>query len=69
MQSVETILHKTLGSGFDSRLGPWTFLRNLLFLYAFSIPGANSASNRYEYQGTSLEVKHGRYVELTALPF
>jgi hypothetical protein len=38
------------------------------FPSALSSPGVNSAFNRSDYQGTSLGVKCGRRVELTALP-
>ena len=41
-----------------------------IFLSALSSPGVYSASNRHDYQGiVSLQVKCGRHVELTALPF
>jgi hypothetical protein len=38
-----------------------------VLLSAFSSPGVHSASNRNEYQGTSMRVKCGRHGELKAL--
>jgi hypothetical protein len=48
--------HKPEGRGFDSRWGHWNFL----LLYSSWLhygPGIDTASNRNEYQGSSLGIK------------
>ena len=39
-----------------------------ILLFAFSSPGIRSASNRNDYQGTSLVAKRGHRFQLTTLP-
>ena len=56
VQLVETLRYKPEGRGFDSRWYHWNFSLTYSFRLHYG-PGADSASNRNEYQEYFLGVK------------
>jgi len=68
-QLVEALHYKSEGHGFDSRWCHWNFSLTKSFRPHYG-PGANSASNRNEYQEYFLGggVKAARCIGLTTLP-
>jgi hypothetical protein len=66
-QLVEARLYNLEGRGIDFRWCRWNFSLTSSFQPHYG-PGADSASNRNEYQEYSLGTKSGRCVGLTTLP-
>ena len=63
-QLVEALRYKPEVRGFDSQWGNWNFSLTYFFRSHYS-PGVDSASNRNEYQRSSLRGKGGRCVGWT----
>ena len=66
-QLVEALRYKPAGRGLDSRRYNWNFSLTYFFQPHYG-PGADSASNRNEYQEYFLGCKCGRCLRLTILP-
>jgi len=58
-QLVEALRYKPEGRGFDSRWGHWDFSLTQSFRSHYG-PGADSTSNRNEYQGYFLGGEGGK---------